>query len=382
MRWTRLVASGAALAAGLAASLTMGVAPSASGATAGPSVIEPSACTVSGPLMAQVAATGDLLEPDETFTQLTATDGHGSYAGVAYSFTSDGFVFSVVRRDASGAVRVLGRFVYENTSVLIYDGSVRVIGFDPWGGVVVAVQRTTTSIEQDRFVGIRYDRAGVRHDLQLSPAWLSAVPVGVADSGSILGAVRRTDGRPQVVIWRGLNAGSVSVLSAPGRVAQGFASNGDWFDSGFPSGIGLVHVHGTSTALPLADYSGQGTDDNNVTIQAAAGGSGYGYDGTSVAGRWTAAGVPPGQPVRPQKIGFLTWVTAAGRSNDVVGGYPGGRGFGNGPRVLVTATGKAYRLPPEYDPPFDPVPRESVDQYGRVTFVGTDRLPHLLTCPR
>ncbi|MDQ2756895.1 MAG: hypothetical protein M3Y71_10085 [Actinomycetota bacterium] len=129
---------------------------------------------------------------------------------------------------------------------------------DPWGGVVVSVQRTDDHIDEDRFIGIRYDAAGVRHDLTREPSWLSVQPVAVADSGSVVGTVTGPDRLRRVVIRRGPGSGAMTRLSAPGRVATGFTADGDWYDdaqSGFSTA--QVHPHGGAPAQRLAALDGQ-----------------------------------------------------------------------------------------------------------------------------
>ncbi len=378
-----------AVATGLLAAVAgASVAPATLAASAAtPTVAAASACTVRGPLMGLAPYPGTRLSSPQAFVQLQATNGRGTYAGVSFTSTSLGLSFTVVRRDLTGAVKVLGRFVYLGRGVDLTGRTVRVVGVDATGGVVVAVQRTDSSIGDERLIGIRYDAAGVRHDLTRGPTWSSATPVGVTDSGSVLGDVI-SGGTHVVVIWRGQGSGTPTVLTAPNHRATAFVANGDWYEESVLTGNASVHLHGDRGVRPLTALDG--TTLGQGSVRGASYADAYGVDGTVLATpnqlgvgvHWSPGATTGSAPLVPTRDVPLADVSAVGRSRDVVGVLPGGTGFLGGTRVLRSPTGVVHPLPAEYHPEGDSALTEVVDGAGKVVYTGSERSPMVLTCPR
>lgn len=348
-------------------------------AAAAPISTSVAACSVHGPLMGLAPYPGTRVDGEPAFVNLTATDGRGTYAGVSFTDTDVGFSYTVVRRAPTGAVTVLGRFLYFNT-VVNHPQAVRVVGIDPWGGVVARVQRTNPGHEAEN-VGIRYDAAGVRHDLTTAAGWLSVDPVAVADSGSVVGTVTGTDLEKRVVIWRGPGSGVMTRLSLPGRYATGFAPNADWYDDGQHAGVAAVHPHGNAPTRLLATASGD--VGPTVTVGGTSSDSGLGIDYSGTAAhlvRWTPGAGPSTAAVVPTTLTPMQGVTAVGRYGDVVGELAQQNIYHHGVRVLRTRTGKVYPIPAEYQSSSQPAMPEVVDTIGKVVYTGSARLPLVLEC--
>lgn len=231
-----------------------------------------------------------------SLVHLQATDGHGTYAGVRYDAGVDGG-FTLLRREPTGQVRELAHFRYLGVPYRFTD-AVQVVGFDPSGGIIRSIQRTNPGTERT-FIGVRFETSGRRVHRQLSPAWKSVQPVGISDTGVVLGtAVRAADLRRQVVSWSGAGKGTVSVLTLPGRAGTAITGTVDWFE--FDAHDSYVHsLTGQRATLCVPGSVSVGN------VVAASRTDGFGNGGFS-AGWWSAAGAVAGRSPR--------WSTGMGGS--------------------------------------------------------------------
>jgi hypothetical protein len=341
-------------------------------------VIEPTACKISAPVSPAFHDPDTMpFVGDPDFVQYQATDGHGTYAGIAKTVSMRGPTFRVIRY-SSGHITVLDTLVYLGVSFQPIDGSVKVVGIDGFGNVIVRVQRPGTWLGS--YLGYRYDRAGHRSLLQDSPLWTSFSPVGVTPTGVVAGfAQYRGAAGNRIVEWTGAGRGTIHLLSAylPDE-AQALDRRGDIF---YGNTVRLNNGQTVKlTTLGNLTYL-------NLQVHAASTNAGFGtsqYGNGSLGVRWIIPSVVSGSgtvQISPTRVGYLVWINAAGAGGDVVGDYPGNSSSDSGTRVLVTRTGKAYRLPPQFKPKYNTEPSVVIDDYGQVMYTGTDALPHLLSCP-
>ncbi len=349
-------------------------------------VLPSTACKISGPMAWRFPAPADPhAEPGEirAFVQYQATNGGGTYAGVAVTW-GPAVTFRVIRYSA-GRVTVLATFTY-TTQVNLYDDSVKVVGIDGQGYIIVRVQAAGSDASQQRYVGYRFDGAGHRWQLQASPLWTSYAPVGVTWQGVVVGWARygRALHPPnvQTIKWTGTGQGHVQLIGPRSEVSP-VATNrrGDILYSDE-----VVLTDGRTFSLGMLPGSYNfGWGAMKLTNDAAYGiVTPHGDDPFGVG--WSYPSVPTaadGTRLAGRPVSYLVWLDAVGTYDDVVGEFPGNHDPDSGVRVLVTRTGKAYRLPPQFNQGrnFPPEPATVIDDYGRVVYTGTDGLPHMMSCP-
>ncbi|MDQ2837525.1 MAG: hypothetical protein M3Y89_08930 [Actinomycetota bacterium] len=358
--------TGAALALSLGCGLLVAAAPVAEAAGA-------PGCTASAPVGSLVLAELRALKPTES---LTATDGHGLWAGVRFD---GGTTFQVISWKA-GRTTVLDSFNYANVS---YDDlrSVRVVGVSSAGAVVASVQRTDAWVEANRRIGVRYQN-GHRTVLKALPGWQSVDPTGVSPDGRISGDIRRqADGGGQVEQWSATGAVSTvaanhagsSAIDALGDVGYIYQNNYDEFS--------LVRLANGRTLHLGGDVS------EDPSTSQVAGGSGpylYGRVENGAVVRWAMTGasaLPAGATVPMSSAQPLNWFTGAGPDGTLVGQNLSGRDLTDrGARLLRDSVGDFHPMPAEFQASYQDHRPVGIAPDGTLAYTGTDGLVRFYKC--
>ena len=367
-----------ALLAGLVAGVVL--------AAPAPALLPPSACTISGPLAPRFPTPVDPAYPPNkipNFVQYQATNGSGTYAGVAVTWGTQ-MTFRVIRF-ATGRVSVLATFHFPAASVAVFDDAIKVVGIDGMGNVIVRVQAAGSTTAQQRYVGYRFDSAGRGSLLQDSPAWNSFAPVGVSWQGVVVGWARYSSklsaANIQTVEWTGSGRGQVHLIDT--QSSQSPVATNRRGDILYPDELRLTDGRSFIFGwLPRSYHFGVGatklTSGGVYGIASLTGDDAYGVKWPYPYPTMDFGSLRP-----PRLISYLVWINAVSTYGDVVGEFPGNAFPDDGVRVLVTRTGKTYRLPTQFKLPYGtgPEPATVIDDYGRVVYTGTDGLPHLFSCP-
>ena len=344
-------------------------------------VISSSACQISGPLTPPVPARTVGGSGFPRFIQFQVNNGYATYAGVAQTSPPGSDDLRLVYWH-NNQLTFLDTWTETNADTEPIDGTMEAVGFDAQGLVVARVQKFGTSTAYLHSNGWRYDSHGHKWLLQDSPLWTSVEPIAVTGAGVIVGNARYGSsgwGTNQIVEWTGSGRGTVHLLTAKGFTAQAVDQQGDIYYTDDSNGNGYVLRPGGEIDS-LLNYQG------DAFGSYADGGSVASGFGTAQAGnqrigaRWDVP-AGPATALAPHTVGYLVWVDSVGLGGDVVGEYPGNAWPDRGVRVLVRSTGKAYRLPPQFDPPYDKEPHTTTNRFGQVVYTATDGLPHQITCP-